>query len=173
MGAMERADLRTPALDLVVALQYTRPVWPPPCVKRLGEDLKPGRPFIDCEKPETPVHRDCLSGIRTVNHSIEGTVMSVARYEPWNVISHLHGEISRIFSNASDVNNGTRSIATADWAPPVDMNQYADRLELFVDVPGVNPKAGDHTPRQRRLDPIRRALIRQARGRGAANGPPA
>jgi len=71
--------------------------------------------------------------------------MSVARYEPWNVMSHLQGEINRIFSNASDVNNGTSSSTTADWAPPVDINEYADRFELFVDLPGVDRKAVEIT----------------------------
>ena len=71
--------------------------------------------------------------------------MSVARYEPWNVMSHLQGEINRIFSNASDVNNGSSSSATADWAPPVDINEAADRFELYVDLPGVDPKSVEIT----------------------------
>jgi HSP20 family protein len=71
--------------------------------------------------------------------------MSVARYEPWNVMSHLQGEINRIFSNASDVNDGSSSSATADWAPPVDINEYADRFELYVDLPGVDPKSVEIT----------------------------
>jgi HSP20 family protein len=71
--------------------------------------------------------------------------MSVARYEPWNVMSHLQGEINRIFSNASDVNNGSSSSATADWAPPVDINEYPDRFELYIDLPGVDPKSVEIT----------------------------
>jgi len=71
--------------------------------------------------------------------------MSVARYEPWNVMSHLQGEINRIFTNASDVNNGASSSATADWTPPVDIHEYADRFELFVDLPGVDPKTVEIT----------------------------
>jgi len=71
--------------------------------------------------------------------------MSVARYEPWNVMSHLQGEINRIFSNASDVNDGSSSSATADWAPPVDINEYPDRFELYVDLPGVDPKSVEIT----------------------------
>jgi len=71
--------------------------------------------------------------------------MSVARYEPWNVMSQLQGEINRIFSNASDVNNVASSSATADWAPPVDINEYADRFELYVDLPGVDPKSVEIT----------------------------
>src|ERR1700692_1524720 len=71
--------------------------------------------------------------------------MSVARSEPWNVMSHLQGEINRIFSNATDATNGASSSATADWAPPVDINEYADRFELFVDLPGVDPKSVEIT----------------------------
>jgi HSP20 family protein len=48
-------------------------------------------------------------------------------------------------ANASDVNNGTSNSATADWAPPVDINVYADRFEVFVDLPGVDPKAVEIT----------------------------
>jgi hypothetical protein len=43
--------------------------------------------------------------------------MSIARYEPWNVVSHLQGEINRIFSHTSAANNGASSRATADWQP--------------------------------------------------------
>jgi HSP20 family protein len=64
---------------------------------------------------------------------------------PWNVVSHLQGEIIRIFSNASAANNGASSSATADWAPPVDINEYADRFELCVDLPGVDPKSVEIT----------------------------
>ena|ERR1700733_4869932 len=70
--------------------------------------------------------------------------MSISKYEPWNVMSHLQGEINRIFSNANDANAGSSS-ATADWAPPVDIYEYADRFEIFVDVPGVDPKAVEIT----------------------------
>ena len=71
--------------------------------------------------------------------------MSISRYEPWNVMSHLQGEINRIFSNANDANAGSSSSATADWSPPVDIHEYADRFEIFVDVPGVDPTAVEIT----------------------------
>jgi len=69
--------------------------------------------------------------------------MSISKYEPWNVMSHLQGEINRIFSNADTAN--ASSSATADWSPPVDIHEYADRFEIFVDVPGVEPKAVEIT----------------------------
>jgi HSP20 family molecular chaperone IbpA len=48
-------------------------------------------------------------------------------------------------SSASDANSGTSSSATADWAPPVDINEYADRFGLFVDLPGVDPRTVEIT----------------------------
>ena len=68
--------------------------------------------------------------------------MSVARYEPWNVSSQLQGEINRIFSNATE---GASSSATADWSPLVDINEYSDRFEWFIDLPGVDPKSVEIT----------------------------
>jgi HSP20 family protein len=73
-----------------------------------------------------------------------GKAMALARYEPWNVMSQLQEEINRVFSNASEPNQGSSS-ATADWTPLVDINEYAERFELFVDLPGVDPKSVDIT----------------------------
>jgi HSP20 family protein len=70
--------------------------------------------------------------------------MSISRHEPWNVMSHLQGEINRIFSNANDASAGSSS-AMADWSPPVDIHEYTDRFEIFIDVPGVDPKAVEIT----------------------------
>lgn len=70
--------------------------------------------------------------------------MALARYEPWNVMSQLQDEINRAFSNAGDSNQGSSS-ATADWIPLVDINEYAERFELFVDLPGVDPKSVEIT----------------------------
>src|ERR1700676_1569901 len=67
----------------------------------------------------------------------EDAVMAIARYEPWTVVSQLQNEINRVFGN---LNDGESSSATADWMPAVDIKEYADRFELLVDVPGVDPK---------------------------------
>lgn len=63
--------------------------------------------------------------------------MAALRYEPWDVLNQLHGQISRIFENQLD-NGATTSAATADWMPPTDVEEYADRFVLKLDVPGVN-----------------------------------
>jgi len=59
-----------------------------------------------------------------------------SRYEPWSVVSQLQSEINRVFGNLGD---GQTSSATAQWSPAVDVAEYADRFELLVDLPGVEP----------------------------------
>lgn len=63
--------------------------------------------------------------------------MAVLRYEPWNVVSQLQNEINRVFGNLNDPEG---SSATSEWIPAVDVREYADRFQLLLDVPGVEPK---------------------------------
>jgi HSP20 family protein len=64
--------------------------------------------------------------------------MALVRYEPWTVMSQLQEEIQRAFSNATDAGPGSNSSsATADWTPAVDIAEYQDQFELFIDLPGV------------------------------------
>lgn len=65
--------------------------------------------------------------------------MNMVRYDPLD-IDRLQNEINRLFSGWSDTESTS---ATADWVPHVDINEYGDRFELFVDVPGVDPKSVD------------------------------
>jgi len=71
--------------------------------------------------------------------------MSAVRYEPWNALHQLHHQINRIFDNQLDNEAGTSSAATADWVPPADIEEYADRFVLKLDVPGINVSAIDIT----------------------------
>ena len=65
--------------------------------------------------------------------------MALVRYEPWTVMSQLQEEIQRAFSNATDTGPGSNSSsATADWTPAVDIAEYQDQFELFIDLPGVD-----------------------------------
>lgn len=63
--------------------------------------------------------------------------MALMRYEPWQGARQLQEEINRLIGSWS---NNESSGATADWVPSVDINEYDDRFQLFVDVPGVDPK---------------------------------
>jgi HSP20 family protein len=52
-------------------------------------------------------------------------------------VGQLQEEINRLFGSWS---NNESSSATADWVPSVDINEYEQSFQLFVDVPGVDPK---------------------------------
>ena len=61
---------------------------------------------------------------------------NVSRQDPWTLVPRLQEEINRLFGNA---NQSDSSSATASWVPPVDIYEYLDRFELYVDVPGIDP----------------------------------
>ena len=61
---------------------------------------------------------------------------SLVRRDPWRFVPRLQTEINRLFGNA---NQSDSSSATADWVPAVDIHEYNDRFELYVDLPGVDP----------------------------------
>jgi HSP20 family protein len=58
------------------------------------------------------------------------------RQDPWGVMPRLQEEINRLFGNTRETDS---SSATANWVPPVDIHEYADRFELYVDLPGIDP----------------------------------
>ena len=63
--------------------------------------------------------------------------MAIVRYNPWGLVSRLHGELDRAMR---DWDSSETSSATADWVPAVDVEEDEDRFELFVDLPGVAAK---------------------------------
>ncbi len=67
--------------------------------------------------------------------------MAMVRYNPWGV-GDLQREINRLFSNWGDPES---SGATAGWMPAVDIQEFDDRFQLYVDVPGVEPNAVEIT----------------------------
>ena len=68
--------------------------------------------------------------------------MSLMKYEPWYGVRQLQDDINRLFSGwASSDSSGV----TADWVPNVDINEFEDRFQLYIDVPGVDPQAVDIT----------------------------
>lgn len=69
--------------------------------------------------------------------------MALVRHEPWSVLNQLHGQINRILEREFD--QAPSSAATADWIPPADIEEYADRFVLRLDVPGVDLAAIDIT----------------------------
>jgi HSP20 family protein len=57
------------------------------------------------------------------------------RQDPWSLVPRLQDEINRLFGS---VNQSDSSSATATWVPAVDIHEYPDRFEFYVDVPGVD-----------------------------------
>ncbi len=68
--------------------------------------------------------------------------MSLVTYDPFYGVRQLQDDINRLFSGVSGSDS---SSATADWVPGVDINELDDRFQLFVDLPGVDPKDVDIT----------------------------
>ena len=64
------------------------------------------------------------------------------RREPWAAMAQLQDEINRAFGSLEQPES---SSATAEWIPAVDVREYADRFELLVDLPGVDPKSVEIT----------------------------
>lgn len=69
--------------------------------------------------------------------------MLLARYEPWDAVNQLHRQINRVFDNRNAAN--TADATVADWIPPADVLEYADKFVLKFDVPGVNANSIDIT----------------------------
>lgn len=67
---------------------------------------------------------------------------AVTRNDPWGVMPRLQDEINRLFGN---VRENDSSSATAMWVPLVDIHEYANRFELHVDLPGVDPASVELT----------------------------
>jgi HSP20 family protein len=61
--------------------------------------------------------------------------MAIVRYEPWGLLNQLQRELS-----AWDEKRAKVSIATAEWAPVVDIKEEADKFIIHADIPGVKPE---------------------------------
>lgn len=68
--------------------------------------------------------------------------MSLVNYDPFSGVRQLQDDINRLFSGYS---TSESSSVTADWVPKVDINEFEDRFQLYVDLPGVDPKDVDIT----------------------------
>lgn len=68
--------------------------------------------------------------------------MSLVNYEPWFGVRQLQDDINRLFSNWDSSDS---SGVTASWVPSVDINEFDDKFQLYIDVPGVDPKDVDIT----------------------------
>ena len=65
--------------------------------------------------------------------------MAITRYEPWGWLNQLQGELER----APIWGPSEGSVATAAWAPAVDIKEEKDKFILHADLPGVRPDETD------------------------------
>lgn len=68
--------------------------------------------------------------------------MNLIHYTPWALHRDLVNDVSRYLERGSGDDSNS---ATADWAPPVDIEEYPDRFVIFADIPGVDPDSIDVT----------------------------
>lgn len=64
--------------------------------------------------------------------------MAALRYDPWTLMSQLQNEMSRALDRRYADAPDSGSVATSDWAPPVDIREERDRFVILADVPGVD-----------------------------------
>jgi HSP20 family protein len=70
--------------------------------------------------------------------------MSVTRYEPWSLHRDLWSEMGRALERMQQSDDAS-SGATADWVPPVDIEESKDKFVIYADVPGIDPSSIDVT----------------------------
>lgn len=65
--------------------------------------------------------------------------MSLVRYNnPWNLLNSLQRELYN--PEHRSLNDDEASVATANWAPSVDISENEKAFTLLADIPGVDPK---------------------------------
>jgi HSP20 family protein len=64
--------------------------------------------------------------------------MSLVRYNPWSLFEQLNRELSNPLS--VDYRNDDANVATATWAPSVDITENDNAFVLHADIPGVKPE---------------------------------
>ena len=64
--------------------------------------------------------------------------MSLVRYNPWSLIDQLNRELTGPMQNYSSDDDA--NVATASWAPSVDIAEDENGFTLMADIPGVKPE---------------------------------
>ena len=65
--------------------------------------------------------------------------MNLKRYQnPWSLLDTLQRELYN--PEITRLSNDDASVATANWAPSVDISENDKAFTLLADIPGVDPK---------------------------------
>jgi len=65
--------------------------------------------------------------------------MNLTRRNPWSLFDQLQRELNMPMTKFDTEDNG--NIATANWAPAVDIKEDDKAFTLLADIPGVDPEA--------------------------------
>ena len=74
--------------------------------------------------------------------------MNISRNEPWAMLNQLQRHLNQYIEGGGSSDVATSSAATADWIPAADIEEYADRFVLKIDIPGVDASVIDITLEQ-------------------------
>ena len=69
--------------------------------------------------------------------------MSAIRYNnPWNLLNNIQRELynANQAPEQGQLGDDDVSVATANWAPSVDISENEKAFTLLADIPGVNPE---------------------------------
>ena len=64
--------------------------------------------------------------------------MSLVRHNPWSLFDQLNRELSNPLATVG--RNDDANVATANWAPSVDITENEQAFVLHADIPGVKPE---------------------------------
>ena len=64
--------------------------------------------------------------------------MNLTRRNPWSLFDQLQRELNMPMTKFDTEDNG--NIATANWAPAVDIKEDDKAFTLLADIPGVDPE---------------------------------
>lgn len=64
--------------------------------------------------------------------------MSIVKYNPWSLLDQIQRELNNPMTAFDREENG--NVATANWAPSVDIKEDDKNFTLLADIPGVEPK---------------------------------
>ncbi|MCK9192630.1 MAG: Hsp20/alpha crystallin family protein [Nevskia sp.] len=88
---------------------------------------------LDIEHPDEMSHRIIFN-----TRFREAFMTTLIRYQPWALHRELFNQVNRFAAQATDA-DGKNDAVAANWVPAVDVEEFADRLVLRADVPGVDP----------------------------------
>ena len=64
--------------------------------------------------------------------------MSLVRYNPWSLFDQLNRELNNPLATMREDDDA--NVATANWAPSVDITENEQAFVLHADIPGVEPE---------------------------------